>query len=146
MRDASLRQAEAILLASGLKVGTLVYKSDLCNNCVLSYSLHGKVLQAGDTVAKGAVIDLVLGDGLGNTKVIIPNLYNLTYEEALFVLKGSGLLPGKLNFDGTIRDTGNAKIYMQMPASSDTGTISQGEAIDLFITGSQSTLNAHQPH
>ncbi len=132
LKDVSLRQAEAILAASGLRMGEQIFKPDLAKNAVLSMMINGRELKAGTDVPKGSAIDLIFGDGLGNTIVTVPSLIGLTYDEALFVLKGSSLNIGSLFFDGVIKDTLNAKIYDQNPAP-DNNTINQGEAIDLYL-------------
>lgn len=132
LKDVSLRQAEAILAASGLRMGEQIFKPDLAKNAVLSMMINGRELKAGTDVPKVSAIDLIVGDGLGNTIVTVPSLIGLTYDEALFVLKGSSLNIGSLFFDGVIKDTLNAKIYDQNPAP-DNNTINQGEAIDLYL-------------
>ncbi len=132
LKDVSLRQAEAILAASGLRMGEQIFKPDLAKNAVLSMMINGRDLKAGTDVPKGSAIDLIVGDRLGNTVVTVPSLIGLTYDEALFVLKGSSLNIGSLFFDGVIKDTLNAKIYDQNPAP-DNNTINQGDAIDLYL-------------
>ncbi|HNB33014.1 MAG TPA: PASTA domain-containing protein [Bacteroidia bacterium] len=132
LKDVSLRQAEAILAASGLRMGEQIFKPDLAKNAVLSMMINGRDLKAGTDVPKGSAIDLIVGDGLGNTVITVPSLIGLTYDEALFVLKGSSLNIGSLFFDGVIKDTLNAKIYDQNPAP-DNNTINQGDAIDLYL-------------
>ena len=131
--DVSFRQAEAILLTFGLKVGTLIYKPDLAKNAVLGQHYKGSDINPGIEIPKGSVIDLVLGDGLGNSQVPVPNLIGLTKGEALFVLKGSSLNIGSLFYDHGVRDSTNAKVYKQSPESSDSSSISQGEAVDLYL-------------
>jgi beta-lactam-binding protein with PASTA domain len=128
LKDVSLRQAEAILAASGLRMGEQIFKPDLAKNAVLSMMINGRDLKAGTDVPKGSAIDLIVGDGLGNTIVTVPSLIGLTYDEALFVLKGSSLNIGSLFFDGVIKDTLNAKIYDQNPAP-DNNTINQGKPL-----------------
>jgi beta-lactam-binding protein with PASTA domain len=132
LKDVSLRQAEAILAAAGLRMGEQIFKPDLAKNAVLSMMIKGRELKAGTEVPKGSAIDLIVGDGLGNTLVTVPSLIGLTYDEALFVLKGSSLNIGSLFFEGFIRDTLNAKVYDQHPSPGD-ADINQGEAIDLYL-------------
>lgn len=133
LKDVSLRQAEAILTASGLRMGEQIFKPDLAKNAVLSMMMNGRELKAGNEVPKGSAIDLIVGDGLGNTLVTVPNLIGLTYDEALFVLKGSSLNVGSVFFEGVARDTLNAVIYDQRPEADEDATINQGEAIDLYL-------------
>jgi beta-lactam-binding protein with PASTA domain len=131
--DVSYRQAEAILQTFGLKVGNLIYKPDLAKNAVLGQRYRGSEISAGKEIPKGSVIDLVLGDGLGNTRVPVPELIGLTKGEALFVLKGSSLNIGTVFYDKITRDSSNAKVYKQSPEASDSATINQGEAVDLYL-------------
>lgn len=133
LKDVSLRQAEAILESYGLKLGQQIYKPDLAKNAVLEVLSHNEVLHEGDEIPKGTVIDLVLGDGLGNTKIPVPLLVNLSLEEALFVLKGSSLNVGSILSDGPIEDSLTARVYRQNPEPGDNAFISQGEAVDLYI-------------
>jgi beta-lactam-binding protein with PASTA domain len=144
--DVSYRQAEAILISYGLKPGQTIYKPDLCKNCVLSFSMKGKPLKAGDEITKGNVIDLVLGDGFGNTKVPVPQLYGLSLDEALFVLRGSSLNSGSVIFDSSVRDSSKAVVYKQNPPFGSSSSISEGEGIDIYLTQSQTVLKANDPN
>ncbi len=132
--DVSFRQAEAILQSYGLKMGEITYKPDLCKNCVLRYEIGGKAVETGTEIPKGTAIDFVLGDGFGKSRIHVPALTGLTLEEALFVIRGSMLNVGAVVPDGTVRDTMNAIVYKQEPPAGGTDMISQGEAIDLFIS------------
>lgn len=135
LKDVSLREATAILESYGLKVGELIYKPDLAQNAVLALQMAGQEIKTGESIPKGSIIDLVLGDGYGNTHVKIPKLVGLTYEEAVFVLQGSSLNVGRVSFDANIKDTTAAGliVYKQIPSETDTLSLSQGEPIDLFI-------------
>ena len=119
----------------GLKVGGEPrYLPDLAKNRVLNAYFKGKELKTGDKIAKGSVIDLVLGDGLGNTKVKIPQLVGKPLDEVLFVLKASSLNKGVIITDKSIADSGDVFVWKQKPEYSPGATISQGESIDLFVT------------
>lgn len=133
LADVSLRQAEAILQSFGLRVGRLSYKPDLAKNAVLEQLYKGSVARPGKSIPKGSAIDLVLGDGVGSVEVPVPSLIGQTYGEALFVLKGSSLNIGMVQFDAGVRDSSKAIIYKQQPEPSENGTINQGEAIDIYL-------------
>lgn len=133
LTDISFRQAEAILNSYGLKTGKISFKPDLCKNCVLSFESGGRTLQAGDEISKGSVIDLVLGDGFGNTVIRVPDLIGLTLEEAIFVLRGSSLNAGAVIAEQPLSDSLHAVVYRQNPEPGDSSMISQGQAVDLFI-------------
>lgn len=131
--DKSLRQAQMELESYGLKVGTLTYIPDMAQNAVLKQLANGKEVKPGELIAKGSTIDLVLGDGLGNTQVEIPFLLNLTLSEAKFVLTGSSLNLGAVIFSGETKDSSNLVVYKQFPKAIAGQTINMGESIDLFV-------------
>jgi len=60
-------------------------------------------------------------------------LLNLTYEEALFSLKASGLISGAVTFDEDVSDTLNAIVYRTVPEQGDTVILKQGQTIDLYL-------------
>jgi eukaryotic-like serine/threonine-protein kinase len=145
LQDNSLRQAEAILRSYGLIRGQLIYKPDLAKNAVLEMQINGRTVTKGEEVRKGTVIDLVLGDGFGNTKVSIPRLYNLSLDEAMFVINASSMNVGSVFFDNTVRDSSLARVYRQLPAFDHDGSISQGESVDIYLTQSASILKSNDP-
>lgn len=144
--DNSFRQAQDILDSYGLKLGQTIYKPDLAKNAVLEQQTNGRSIRPGDSISKGSIIDLVLGDGFGNTQVEIPRLYNLTLSEALFVLSGISLNAGAVIFDQTVKDSTLARVYKQYPSFSDTATLSQGQAIDIYLTQSDAIIKLNADH
>jgi len=131
--DVSFRQAEAILQTFGLRVGQTIYRPDLAKNAVLAQMYKGRAIAPNTEIYKGSAIDLVLGDGLGNSEVPVPNLITLTRGEAMFVLKGSSLNIGTITFDPGVKNEEEAKVYRQIPEFDGNATIKQGEAIDIFL-------------
>lgn len=132
--DVSLRQAEAMLKSAGLKAGQLIYKPDLAQNVVLEQQINGNSIPPGYKLAKGSAVDLVLGDGMVDAvDVPIPNLIDLTYEEARNLLASQTLNTGAVVFQGVITDTAGARIYRQAPAYSFDATVKAGSTIDIFL-------------
>ncbi len=131
--DVSQRQAEAILFSYGLRLGSMIYKPDLAKGAILEMSCKGKLLKAGELIAKGSRIDLVLGDGIGITDVAVPNLLNLSLEEAVFVLKGSALNVGEVYYPPGKLDSVNFFVVEQMPMPGDSVFIKQGESVSLRV-------------
>lgn len=131
--DVSQRQAEAILFSYGLRLGSMIYKPDLAKGAILEMSCKGKLLKAGESIAKGSRIDLVLGDGVGITDVAVPNLLNLSLEEAVFVLKGSALNVGEVSYPSGKLDSVNFFVVEQMPMPGDSVFIKQGESVSLKV-------------
>jgi beta-lactam-binding protein with PASTA domain len=131
--DKSLRQAQIELESYGLVVGQLTYVPDMAQNAVLKQLINGKEIKPGDLIAKGTTIDLILGDGLGNSQIEVPFLLNLTLSEAKFVLTGSSLNLGAVVFTGGVKDSSRVVVYKQIPAASDGKILNMGESIDVFV-------------
>jgi beta-lactam-binding protein with PASTA domain len=89
--DGSLKNAELLLSSYGLELGAITYKPDLASNAILEQHFEGETIEPGTTIPKGSVIDLIVGDGLGNRTFTTPNFLGLGVDEAAFSIIGSGL-------------------------------------------------------
>ena len=135
--DFSLRQAMAIIESSGLKVGNLKYVPDFAHNAVLSQEFKGKQIKPGETIIKGSTIDLLLGQGLSEELVAVPQLVNLSYNEAIEALYAASLNPGSVIKDATVKDSTLARVYRQVPEYIDEKSmINIGASVDIYITQS----------
>lgn len=134
----SLREAQAIIESSRLKLGDTTYKADVSRDVVLAASFGGQPIKAGQTISVGSRIDLVLGDGRGSEEVDIPQLVGLTVDEAKFSLKGSMLTLGNIIYEGAITDSANAVITKQDPMPADSVTkVSIGTRINITLSNKQ---------
>ncbi|MFP4093301.1 MAG: PASTA domain-containing protein [Cyclobacteriaceae bacterium] len=97
--DGSVKNAQLVLESYGLELGNIKYVPDLAQNAVLEQFYEDKEIEAGTYLAKGSRIDLVVGDGLGNTVMEIPDLEDMELEEAEFIIVGSGLKLGSVLFE-----------------------------------------------
>ena len=129
----SLKYAKMQLESYGLKVGELIYKPDPHLNAVIGMLVNGKNVTKKMRVPQGTVIDVVLGDGLGNSRVSVPYLIGLHLEEAMFKLRGYSMNDGAVIAEEGITDTLNAIIYKQIPAYGEGHSMRIGESIDLFV-------------
>jgi beta-lactam-binding protein with PASTA domain len=135
--DRSMRQAEAMLSAYGLKLGELTYAADPCSNCVLKQQINGEDVPPGTPIEKGATVDLVLGKGLGDEMVEIPYLYRLSIEDAKVNLRVNLLTLGYIEYDETVvtaEDSSNAIVYRQIPPYTEGKSINAGSLVNLFLT------------
>jgi len=131
----SLREAQAILESSRLKLGDTTYKPDVSKDVVLQASFGGQPIKTGQGLPVGSKIDLVLGDGRGSEEVEVPQLIGLTIDEAKFSLKGSMLSLGNIIYDGSITDSANAIIIKQDPTPADSLTkVSIGTRINITLS------------
>jgi beta-lactam-binding protein with PASTA domain len=92
---------------------------------ILEVRYQGKVIINADgrsydtEIAKGDVLEVVVSDK-ATGKVVVPDLACKTYEEAIFLLENSGLLPGEVDQDADVTDLSSAYIIAQEPAAGET--------------------------
>lgn len=98
LKDMPFKAAERTLRHLGLDVGRLKYKPFIGENVVLEQRYRGKEITPGTFVKKGTRIDLVVGDGIGEKEFDVPDLVGLPLDEAEFVLTGSQLHLGEINY------------------------------------------------
>lgn len=96
--DGSVKNAQLVLESYGLELGNIKYVPDLAQNAVLEQRYDGQSIAPGEMISKGSKIDLLVGDGLGNTQLEVPDLDGLEMEEAEVVIIGSGLKVGNILF------------------------------------------------
>ena len=131
--DLSLRQAIRKLNKNGLEVGALEYRSDIATNKVLDYKINGLEIEIGQELYYGTIVDLVIGMGLSEQIVIVPNLIGLTRKEANIILKSNSLNIGSEIFKNSVNDYSSALVYKQFPEGNNYNTLNIGSAIDLFF-------------
>jgi beta-lactam-binding protein with PASTA domain len=135
--DLTFRQAGAKLESFGLKIGRISYEPDMGINVVLAQLMNGQKLIPGDSVVKGARVDLILGKGLSDERAAVPNLLGLTLEDANILASDRFLSLGAAVHDQSIitgEDEQKAIIFKQKPASGNGMTLPMGSAIDVWIT------------
>nr|WKN36829.1 PASTA domain-containing protein [Tunicatimonas sp. TK19036] len=140
--DGSIKNASLLLESYGLEIGQIKYVPDLAQNAVLEQNYQGQPIESGEFIPKGAKIDLVVGDGLGNTTLEVPELDGLVLDEAEVVILGSGLKIGNILFrDPSLSDRDpkdelqqaqdRLVIVKQNPASGK--RIHIGEEVDIWL-------------
>lgn len=136
LQNLSFRSAEMILKSNNLILGDTTYRPDIANGAILEQLYKGQAIRPGTMLPQGSRIDLIIGDGLGNTQFNVPDVVGLTYNEAVAMLSGNGLTITAL-WEGDITDSANAIIYNQMPyPQNELGApnrIRQGDLVDIRI-------------
>ena len=132
----SYRSAEMILRSNKLILGDTTYRPDIANGAILEQMFDGRVIAPGDMVPQGSKIDLVIGDGLSNVFIDVPDVVGMTYQEGIAILNASGLQFIDL-WEGRITDSATAIIYYQSPeAMNEMGSknrIKEGDMVDIKI-------------
>lgn len=146
----SYRNAILILKQFGLKLGDTSYRPDFAKNSILSQLYNGKEIRPGTKIPMGSTISLVLGSGVSNVNMSVPDLFGLTYRQAKNRLDsmdiGLVLVP-----DPGLLDTLNAFIYRQNPERFNDdrriNRIRPGQLIDIWLSSEpkeriDTTINA----
>lgn len=136
----SIRNAEMYLQNLGLHIGDTTFRPDIAKNAVLEQLYNGKPVAAGTKIYMGSAISFVLGDGVGDQEMKVPNLIGLTYTEAKIQLRMMSI-----NFtpvaDAGVADMESAFVYRQNPepftsrgGEQQTNRIKAGQSIDIWLS------------
>jgi len=140
----SLRQAQAIIETAGLITGRLSYVPDIAVNNVLEQKYQNMIVEPGDSVPKGSIIDLVVGRGLSDEKTAAPNLIGLYLEDAINKITARYLNIGAVIYDGSIVDFEDSLysfIWKQRPVYDDETLLNLGSTVDIWLTADSAKLD-----
>lgn len=156
VEDSSLKSALMVLKSYDLKLGDVKYIPDDFF-VVHEARQNGRTILEGEKIEKGSVIDLIVGNGYGNTIFQSPNLIGLDQEEAEIVIIGSGLKVGKVRITSKAqagffltdengeevieyRDISPGSIQQQYPKAENRLKI--GDPIDIWVYKPDSVSNS----
>jgi eukaryotic-like serine/threonine-protein kinase len=111
----SFRNAELELRAKGLKLGDTTYVPDIAKNAVKDQLYNNGSIRPGTKIAMGSSVSLVLGAGIGNEVIPVPDLFGMPYIEAVTLLEANGINLGVVLPDPDVRDTSASFVYWQNP-------------------------------
>jgi len=142
--DGSVKNAQLVLESYGLERGNIKYIPDLAQNAVLEQRYDGDEIEPGTYIPKGSQIDLVVGDGLGNTVLEVPDVKGMDLEEAEFIIVGSGLKIGSVLIEGTEMAGDEAREFIENADPGEKYVVSRqnplserkvrmGEEIDIWL-------------
>ena len=145
----SIRNAEMYLENLGLKIGDTTFRPDIAKNAVLEQLYDGKPVAAGTKIFMGSKISFVLGDGIGDEEMKVPDLIGLTFVEAKILLKTMSV-----NFtpvaDAGVANMDAAFVYRQNPEQSTLlsdgqkqgNRIKAGQNIDLWLSTEKPVIDS----
>tara|TARA_Y100000991_G_scaffold197634_1_gene168229 strand:- start:2872 stop:3663 length:792 start_codon:yes stop_codon:yes gene_type:complete len=136
--DLSLRRAISKLKSLDLSVGKLSFIPDMAKNVVLKQFIDNQEIEYGAQVFVGTEVDLVLGDGLSDVMVNLPNLNGLTKEDAEILLQMNSINLGLVMYDSSVKDSSTAVVYRQRPSAEDNAMINLGRNVDIYLTSNNS--------
>jgi beta-lactam-binding protein with PASTA domain len=134
----SFRFALERLRKNHLKLGDTSYRPDFMKGTVLEQDYNGDKILPGAKLRWGAAVSLVIGGGLAQEQITVPELYGLTLGEAKAQLEAKGITLAAILPAGPIADTSKAFVYKQNPeARNEEGSpnfIQPGQTMDLWIS------------
>ena len=134
----SVRQAVSELYALGLTVGKLTFVEDPYKNSVVDQSCKGKSLYAGQQIARGSVVDLVIGSGDGTGSNSVPFVIGKTADKARRDILSVSLNVGEEHFRG-VKDKNTAVVYRQEPDYTGVNKYPYGTSVELWYIDANST-------
>jgi beta-lactam-binding protein with PASTA domain len=134
----SFRNAELELRSKGLKLGDTTYVPDIAKNAVKDQMVGGTAIRPGSKIAMGSSVSLVLGAGIGNEDVSVPDLFGMNFGEARALLDANGINLGVVLPDAGLRDTAAGFVYWQNPSrytdDRKVNRIRTGQMMDIRLT------------
>ena len=139
--DGSLKNAQMVLESYGLILGEISYEPHEFQNAVLEQKHKGKKIEEGMDIPKGSAIDLVIGNGLGRA-FQMPELIDLTRDEAEFLIVGSGLKLGTVH-TRDVADKVAGTVVNQYPEVG--SSVRTGNRIDIWVVSDKSDQDLIAP-
>lgn len=142
------RSVQLQLNTLGLKLGDTSSRPDFAVGSVLEQLYNGNNIVPGSKIPMGSSISLVLGGGIKQKEMIVPDLLGMTFAEAKVFLESNELLLGAVIVDGNVGDSSNAFVIKQSPARRDEEgrpiRIRGGQLMDLYISMDRTKIDSIQ--
>lgn len=142
------RSVQLQLNTLGLKIGDTSSRPDFAVGSVLEQLYNGNTVKPGTKIPMGSRISFVLGGGIQQTEMIVPDLLGMTFGEAKVFLESNQLLLGAVVVDGAVGDSSGAFVIRQSPARRDEEgrpiRIRGGQLMDLWISMDKSKMDTLQ--
>ena len=138
LQGKTLSYAMEILRRSHLSLGDTSSRPDFMMGSVLEQSYKGNPITSGTKLPWGSKVDLVVGSGLAETRILVPDLVGKTLGEAKLILEANGVGLAAIISDPGISDTLGAYVYKQNPprftSEKQAVYIQSGQLMDLWIS------------
>jgi beta-lactam-binding protein with PASTA domain len=137
----SIRNAQMYLENLGLHLGDTTYRPDIAKNAVLEQLYNGEPIASGTKIFMGSTISFVLGNGIGDELISVPNVMGKRYSSVKSLLRGLNINFTPV-FDPDVVDSANAFVTRQNPEkygpSSDGerhyNTIKPGQSMNIWFS------------
>jgi beta-lactam-binding protein with PASTA domain len=116
LRGFSFLSAQLYLHTIGLKLGDTTYSPDISRNAVKEQLYNGQPITAGTKINMGSAISLVLGDGVSDDAMDVPDLTGMSLTDAQQYLSTMNISLGDIVANPDVKDSANAFVYKQAPS------------------------------
>ncbi|UEG48683.1 PASTA domain-containing protein [Ferruginibacter lapsinanis] len=134
----SLRFALDLLRRNHLELRDTIYKPDFMMGSVLEQQYNGQRISPGQKLQWGSAITLIIGGGLQDAEILVPDLVGMRFAEAKAALDSTGISIGAIISETDIKDTASAFIYKQNPERFNEEKqpmyIHSGQVMDIWIS------------
>jgi beta-lactam-binding protein with PASTA domain len=138
LQGKTLAYAMEILRRSHLNLGDTSSRPDFMMGSVLEQSYKGNPISSGTKLPWGSRVDLIVGSGLAETRILVPDLVGKTFGEAKLILEANGIGLAAVIPKPGITDTLAAYVIKQSPprftAEKQVVYIQSGQLMDLWIS------------
>ncbi len=138
LQGKTMRYALDILKRSHLVLGDTTFKPDFMRGSVLEQIYNGNSISSGSKLPWGSSVDLVIGSGLADQKIMVPDLLDLTLAQAKLILEQNGLGLAAVIPDPGTKDTMGAFVFKQNPPRYNEENqllyIQSGQLVDLWVS------------
>lgn len=142
------RSVQLQLNTLGLKLGDTTTRPDFAVGSVLEQLYNGNIITTGTKIPMGSRISLVIGGGVKQMEMLVPDLLGMTFGEAKIFLESNELLLGAVIVEGAVGDSSNAFVIKQSPPRRDEEgrpiRIRGGQLMDLWISMDKSKMDTTQ--
>jgi len=97
-----------------LEVGAIRFRPDIAKDAILGQEINGRPVKENELVQVGTTIDLVVGSGVGDEEIDVPDMEGLSLEDAKSVLETNGLQLGHIT-ENPNADEPNGVVIRQSP-------------------------------
>ena len=115
----SIKNTRIVLKNYNLKIGNVVYVPDIAANAILALMYRGDTIQTDTittySIVQNSTVDLLVGNGMGEPKVSVPNLIGKDLREISNILLDHGFSLGRVSAERETRYQSNT-IIEQSPA------------------------------
>jgi beta-lactam-binding protein with PASTA domain len=124
----------------GLHIGDTTYRPDIAKNAILEQLYQGQPIKAGTKIFMGSSISFVLGSGVSDEELSVPDLIGKTYKQARSLMKNLNINYTPV-IDMDVKDTANSFVTRQRPTKYNgkgedrrLNRINPGQNIDIWLS------------